>query len=86
MEITLHVQDSAETSLSIGGGSDVSLDVGAAVIGGGLPYGGSYTVTPSAQTQTLPTENRQLSGDIVINPIPSNYGLITYNGSVITVS
>ena len=86
MEIRLHVQDSAEAALSIGGGSDVSLDVGATVIGGGMPYSGSYTVTPSAQAQTLPTTNRQMAEDIIINPIPSNYGLITWDGSTITVS
>lgn len=32
------------------------------------------------------TENKTTQQNIVINPIPSNYGLITWNGSVITVS
>lgn len=49
-------------------------------------YDGPYTVTPSQQTQVLPTELRTTEHDIVIDPIPSNYGLITWNGSVITVS
>ena len=49
-------------------------------------YEGAYVVTPTQQTQTLPTDGRYLRSDITINPIPSNYGLITYNGSVITVS
>lgn len=49
-------------------------------------YTGSYEVTPSAETQTLATANKVLTEDIVVNPIPSNYGLITYNGSFITVS
>ena len=49
-------------------------------------YHGVYEVTPSEQTQTLQTTNRVLTDNIVIDPIPSNYGLITYNGSVITVS
>ena len=31
-------------------------------------------------------EMRVLAQDIVVNPIPSNYGLITYDGSTITVS
>jgi len=49
-------------------------------------YEGSYTVTPTEQTQTLPTGNRLLGQDIIVNPIPSNYGLITWDGSKITVS
>lgn len=49
-------------------------------------YHGTYEVTPSEQTQTLQTTNRVLTDNIVINPIPNNYGLITYNGSIITVS
>ena len=49
-------------------------------------YEGSYTVTPSSQTQTLSTMNMTLLNDITVNPIPSNYGLITYDGTIITVS
>ena len=50
------------------------------------PYTGSYEVTPSAETQTLLTEDLRMTDNVVINPIPNNYGLITWNGSVITVS
>ena len=49
-------------------------------------YTGSYTVTPSAETQTLETNELYMTGNITINPIPSNYGLITWDGSTITVS
>ena len=49
-------------------------------------YTGPYEVTPSAETQTLETDAFYMNGNITINPIPSNYGLITWNGSVITVS
>ena len=54
--------------------------------GGGVPYHGEYEITPSSEEQILPTANTRLAHDIVINPIPSNYGLITWNGSVLTVS
>jgi hypothetical protein len=84
--ITLHVQDSGAINLHVGGVNDVPLDIGATVYGGGMPYTGDYTITPSEETQVLPTQSRQLSGNIVIEPIPSNYGLITWNGSTITVS
>ena len=49
-------------------------------------YGGPYEVTPSRDTQVLETRSKLATADIVINPIPSNYGLITYSGSILTVS
>lgn len=49
-------------------------------------YQGTYTVTPSTRTQTLNTEESFLNHNITIYPIPSNYGLITWNGSTLTVS
>lgn len=50
------------------------------------PYEGSYTITPSAEAQTLQTNNKRMTGDIVIEAIPQTYGLITWNGSFLTVS
>ena len=49
-------------------------------------YTGSYTVTPSSETQVLPTNGLRMLDNVTINPIPSNYALITWNGSVLTVS
>lgn len=49
-------------------------------------YSGSYVVTPSQQAQELPTANKILGQNIIVNPLPSYYGLITWNGSVLTVS
>lgn len=49
-------------------------------------YTGATTVTPSAETQILQTANRTVTENITINPIPSNYGLITWDGTVLTVS
>ena len=49
-------------------------------------YSGQTEITPSEETQTLQTANRTVLQNIVINPIPSNYGLITWNGSTLTVS
>ena len=50
------------------------------------PYSGSYEVTPGDSEQVLPTASRVVLSDIIIHPIPSNYGLITWNGSTLTVS
>lgn len=49
-------------------------------------YRGAYEVTPSDTQQILSTENMRMEHNVVINPIPSNYGLITWNGSFLTVS
>ena len=49
-------------------------------------YDGVTEITPSQDTQILQTSNKTLTRNIVVNPIPSNYGLITWNGSVLTVS
>lgn len=49
-------------------------------------YDGPYEFTPTQETQTVSTAEKLLLDNIVINPIPQNYGLVTYNGSIITVS
>lgn len=49
-------------------------------------YDGPTEFTPSGSTQTIALENKKALTDITINPIPSNYGLITWNGSELTVS
>ena len=61
-----------------------SVDFGPGTPGG--DYEGPYNITPTNRTQVLPTRNKTLDGDITVNAIPNNYGLITYNGSVLTVS
>lgn len=59
----------------------------AALYGSGLePYIGPFTVTPNTETQTLNTADKRIKQNIIIKPIPSNYGLITWNGQIITVS
>lgn len=55
--------------------------------GGAYPeYSGQTEVIPSNQMQRLETANKSVLSDINIMPIPSNYGLITWNGSTLTVS
>lgn len=70
-----------------GEGVDIDAQIGAAyVIRGGNEYEGLKTVTPNANRQVLPTEGCYMTEDIYVEPIPNNYGLITYDGSCITVS
>lgn len=49
-------------------------------------YTGTYEVTPSDETQTLQTSGLRMLGNVTINPVPSNYGRITWNGLGIRVS
>lgn len=49
-------------------------------------YEGNYRVTPQVTTQVLETKDLKMTDNLVVEPIPKNYGLITYNGTNITVS
>lgn len=49
-------------------------------------YEGEYTITPSQSSQVLQTSRKVCNRNITVNPIPNNYGLITWNGSFLTVS
>ena len=49
-------------------------------------YEGSYEVIPSNEAQIIPTKNLRMTDDFTIAAIPQNYGLITWNGSILTVS
>lgn len=49
-------------------------------------YDGDYSITPSTQEQVVPIIGKTARQDIVVGAIPSNYGLITWNGSTLTVS
>ena len=80
-----------DVTLTIAGGESIPLAVDVAEdvelsIGGVRSYSGSIDVEPASYAQVLPTAGRVVTENIVIEPIPSNYGLITWNGSVITVS
>lgn len=52
----------------------------------GERYSGDYRITPTTSTQVIAIAGKTATQDITIDPIPSNYGLITWNGSTITVS
>lgn len=49
-------------------------------------YEGEVVFTPSDSVQIVATKDLVLSDDITINPIPSNYGLISWNGRGLLVS
>ena len=83
--ITVITGKPAEIELDPTDGGGVEFTVGTGVAPGET-YIGPYTVTPNGRTQTLATRNLTLTGNITVNPIPQNYGLITWNGAFLTVS
>lgn len=49
-------------------------------------YSGPYEFTPGNAPQVVDIANKKATADITIGPIPDNYGLITWDGSTLTVS
>lgn len=47
----------------------------------GEAYEGEYTFTPTQEAQTIEIKNKVALENITIEPIPQNYGLITWNGA-----
>lgn len=90
--LSLSVSDAQPVELSVGDVQPIALSaepiepVELTVGGSERPYGGAYRVTPSRSNQVLPTIGRYLDRDIVIEAIPGNYGLVEWNGSVLTIS
>ena len=56
------------------------------IIGTFDPYLGEYRITPTNVQQTLLTRGKGMTENVVIEPIPKNYGLVTYNGFELTIS
>lgn len=49
-------------------------------------YTGKYRFTPANKIQVIESENKLLLQNVIIEPIPKNYGLITWNGSYMKIS
>lgn len=86
MAIKLKVQETNNVKLNI-----TDSDAARFKADEGIPiypeaYTGTYEVTPTRETQILATDHLMMNDNVTINPIPPQYGLITYNGSIITVS
>jgi len=91
MDKTVVIGGETSLNLKIDGSPSLSLSVDGiegTVIQHGeyAEYTGEHVFTPSMETQTIEIANKLSQQNITINPIPSNYGLITWNGSKLTVS
>ena len=87
--LTLNVQGSEAVALGVAENDALVIGMTQAVVVNrinGDPWEGAYSVTPAAEAQVLATKNKTMEEDFTVEAIPSNYGLITWNGSVLTVS
>lgn len=87
--ITLDISPNVyELTVSVDGVTieqDMAMDM-AVQTAAGEHYQGPVTITPGAQEQVLETAGLFVDSNITVAPIPNNYGLITWDGSVLTVS
>ena len=86
VEFHLSIEPSQDLALCVQEDAEQALSIGMPYIDGGRRYEGEYTIRPQPYAQTLPTESRVLERDIEVEAIPSNYGLITWDGSKLRVS
>jgi len=74
--------------ISVSGDKPLKLSQISTGSGGGTRphYHGETEFVPTQAYQTVHTAGTLVDTDIVIDPIPSNYGKITWNGAVLTVT
>ena len=86
--VPMTIADDAQ-NIALGVSADEALAVALGVsvnTVAGEHYSGQTDFTPTAERQIISTAGLIMDGDIYVEPIPSNYGLITWNGSFIRVS
>lgn len=84
-KLALQLKDVQGFSLNLKQEEPLSLIVSG--IGKRFPvYEGQTIVVPSDEAQVLETRNLSVMENIVVMPIPSNYGLVTYNGRTLTIT
>lgn len=87
MAIKLTIDAIETATLKAVGNDQVSLSAEPSIlIDRSKVYEGAYEWTPSEKAQSIEIANEKALQNITINPIPSNYGLITWNGTTLTVS
>jgi len=83
--IHIETNTAAEITLTTSRKQEITIEVNGRGTEG-EQYPGPYEITPTQETQVLRTAQKVAQRNIVVNPIPSNYGRITCDGSVLTVS
>ncbi len=84
--LSFELNDADALSFDLSEADDIELTLSTPSQIGVDNYDGPYEVTPTQYEQVLNTRNLRATQNVTINPIPNNYGLITWNGSTLTVS
>ena len=80
------IADNVPVQMNVSEDGTLNMAVSAGYSAGEEPYTGEYVFTPGDEETVAQTKRKYLSEDIVIRKVPSNYGRIGWNGSVLTVS
>ena len=86
VEFHLSIEPQSDLALVVQDAPEQALSIGMPYIDGGRRYEGEYNIRPQPYAQTLPTASRKMERDVTVEAIPSNYGLITWDGSKLRVS
>ena len=82
--VTLTVDE--DIGVKIGDVPNVSVGLDTAIVASLTPhYEGNTEITPGDNAQVLVTAGMIVDEDIIVDPIPSNYGHILWNGSFLSV-
>ena len=84
LAIVVDFGDAQEMDVGFDAGESFDVDMGYIPIQ--ARYTGPYSVIPSMEEQTLDIAGRTASENIIVEAIPNCYGLITWDGTVLTVS
>lgn len=85
-DMILLLEDPEDIVLEEDQGSDIILEDALPYTQQYDEYEGPVEFTPARQAQIVLTARKTVLNNIRINPIPQNYGLVTYNGSIITIT
>lgn len=87
IDVALSVEPAEDLALTVEDGSAVlNLTLESEYIGKAEDYAGPYEVTPTSDAQVLDTQWLRMVENVIVAPIPSNYGLISWDGSSLMVS
>lgn len=86
IELEAEENESVDIEIAEEADSEIELSMEDEGVGEYPVYAGEYEITPSLETQTLETAYRVLTSNVVIAPIPNNYGKISYDGSTLYIT
>ena len=85
-ELNIPVTVTVDEDIGVAGATNIPVGLDTAVVASLTPhYEGSTEITPGDNAQVLATAGMIVDEDIIVDPIPSNYGHIDWNGSFLLV-